>query len=112
MLCRTADNRADVDGHGHTLHNNVAYKARTDVARLDTGKCDVANNSFTLGLALRDGDFVNLDEAELFRPRKANGDLPDVGLLHPAEGSQLIDKGVDSGFKFRGNAPDLGAFER
>ena len=26
MLCRLADNLTDVDGFGHTMHNNVAYK--------------------------------------------------------------------------------------
>ena len=46
------------------------------------------------------------------QPRQANGDLPAVGFLHPADGSALIDKGVDIGFPFHGAAPDLGAFEK
>ena len=112
MLCRLADNRTDVDGYGHTLRNNVGYKGRAVVSRLDPSKCETPHNSFTLGLDLRDGDFVSLDESELVRPRQANGELPAVGFLHPAPGSVLIDRGVDVGFPFHGVAPDLGAFER
>ena len=112
MLCRLADNRTDVDGYGHTLRNNVGYKGRAVVSRLDPSKCETSHNSFTLGLDLRDGDFVSLDESELVRPRQANGDLPAVGFLHPAPGGALIDRGVDVGFPFHGVAPDLGAFER
>jgi Right handed beta helix region len=112
MLGRLADNRTDVDGYGHAMRNNVAYKGRAEISRLDPSRCDADHNSFTLGLAVRDADFVNLDECELVRPRQANGDLPAIGFLHPAPGSVLIDKGVDVGFPFRGAAPDLGAFER
>ena len=112
MLCRLADNRTDVDGYGHTLRNNVGYKGRAVVSRLDPSKCETPHNAFTLGLDLRDNDFVSLDERELVRPRQANGDLPAVGFLHPAPESALIDRGVDLGFPFHGVAPDLGAFER
>lgn len=112
MLCRMADNVTDVDGYGHKLRNNLSYNSRRDVSRLDLSKNDAANNSFTLGLAVSDKDFVSLDESELVRPRQANGDLPAIGFMHPAPGSVLIDKGVDVGLPFRGAAPDLGAFER
>ena len=112
MLGRLADNRTDVDGHGHTLRNNLVYKGRAEVSRIDLSKCDASHNSFTLGLEVRDEDFVNLDEGELVLPRQANGDLPAIGFLRPAPGGVLIDKGVDVGLPFRGAAPDLGAFER
>ena len=112
MLGRLADNRTDVDGHGHTLRNNLGYKGRAEVSRVDLSKCDASHNSFTLGLEVRDEDFVNLDEGELVLPRQANGDLPAIGFLRPAPGGVLIDKGVDVGLPFRGAAPDLGAFER
>lgn len=112
MLCRLADNRTDVDGYGHTLRNNVGYKGRAVISRIDLPKCDATHNSFTLGLDLRDDDFVNLDESELVRARRADGDLPVIDFLHPAPGGALIDKGVAVGSPFRGAAPDLGAFER
>jgi hypothetical protein len=111
MLCRTADNRTDVDGYGHNLRNNLSYGSRAAVRRLDVAKCDLANNSFDLDLKLSDGDFVSLDEGELFHLRQANGDLPKVGLMRPQKRSALIDAGIDVGLPFRGANPDLGAFE-
>src|SRR2546423_1812066 len=76
MLCRLEDNRTEVDGYGHKLRNNLSYKSRRDISRIDLSKSDAANNSFTLGLKLSDKDFMNVDESELVRPRQANGDLP------------------------------------
>ena len=55
--------------------------------------------------------YFGLDEADLVKPRKPNGDLPDVAFLHLAPGSDAIDRGVDVGRPFKGQAPDLGAFE-
>jgi hypothetical protein len=112
MLCRAADNRTDVDGFGHKMRNNLGYKGRTEIARFDAAKCDATNNAFTMGLQVSEKDFVNLDEAELVKPRQANGDLPAMAFLHPSEGSQLIDRGVEVGFPFKGKGPELGAFER
>ena len=110
MLCRLADNRTDVDGYGHKLCNNLSYKSRGDISRLDAAKCHLANNSFTLGLKLSDKDFVSLDESELLRPRQANGDLPIVRCLYPAAGSALINGGIGVGLPHRGSKPDIGAF--
>lgn len=112
MLCRLADNRTDVDGYGHHLRNNLSYKSRADISRIDLAKSDSANNSFTLGLKFSDKDFVSVDESELIQPRQANGELPAIGFLHPTPESPAVDKGVDVGFPFRGPAPDLGAFEK
>lgn len=112
MLCRLPDNRTDVDGYGHKLRNNLSYKGRTDITRLDRAKSDSSHNSWDLDLKLTDKDFVSVDEAELVQPRQANGDLPAIGFLHPSDGSAVIDKGIDVGFPFHGAAPDLGAFER
>jgi hypothetical protein len=111
MLGRLADNRTDVDGYGHKLRNNLSYKSRSDLAKIDAAKCDAANNSFTLGLKLTDQDFLSLDEKELLGPREADGALPQTTFLHPAKDSALIDGGIDSGLPFRGAAPDVGAFE-
>lgn len=111
LLCRLADNRTDVDGFAHKLHNNLVYKG-AEAVKLDAGKCDVNANSFTLGLKVTEKDFLGTDEKELVLPRQPTGDLPEIHFLHLADGSGLIDKGVDAGFKFHGTHPDLGAFER
>jgi hypothetical protein len=44
-------------------------------------------------------------------PRKADGGLPDLDFLKPAQGSELVDTGVDLGISFEGSAPDIGPFE-
>ncbi|HYE18646.1 MAG TPA: hypothetical protein VEA69_09390, partial [Tepidisphaeraceae bacterium] len=112
MLNRLADNMTDVDGYGHKLINNLAFKGR-DLARIDLAKCELAGNSFTLGLKVSEKDFEGLDEAELVGPRRADGGLPAVKFMRPAAGSVLIDRGVEvPGGKFGGKGPDLGAFER
>ncbi|MGA2497692.1 MAG: DUF4990 domain-containing protein, partial [Tepidisphaeraceae bacterium] len=110
MLCRLADNVTDVDGYGHKLRNNLAYKGGKDISRLDPAKSDAANNSFTLDLKISDRDFLSVDEAELLAPRQPNGDLPDIKFLHLDPASELVDKGVDVGLPFRGARPVLGAF--
>ena len=94
MLCRLADNLTDVDGFGHKLRNNLSYGSRTALSRSDSSKCELKNNSFTLGLKLTEKDFVSLDESELLWPRQANGDLPVVGCLRPLKGGALVDIGA------------------
>lgn len=111
MLCRLADNKTDVDGYGHKLRNNLSYKSRALITRINLARCDSNHNSFDSGLTLTDADFLSLDESELIRPRQSSGDLPVIQFLHPSPHSAVIDKGIDIGFPFHGVAPDLGAFE-
>jgi hypothetical protein len=99
-------------GYNHVLKNNLSYKARgSDTAYIDTSRNTLSHNSFNLSISITDKDFVSLDESQLTTPRKPDGSLPDIDFLRPASGSKLIDAGVDIGFDFVGNAPDLGAFE-
>ena len=82
----------------------------TDLARTDAAKCDIANNSWGLGLKLTDRDFAGIDEKELLQPRLSDGELPAVRFMHPAPDSQLLGPGVNVGLTSQGPAPDLGAF--
>lgn len=109
LLGRLADNRTDVDGYGHKLRNNVSYKSRADLTRADTAKCDIADNSWDLGLKLADRDFAGLDEMELLKPRLPNGDLPAARFMHPAPDSQLFGRRVN-GPPLQGPPLNLGAF--
>ena len=54
MLGRLLDNRTDVDGYGHQLRNNLSFKSRVDLTRMDGAKCDAANNSFDGKLEVRE----------------------------------------------------------
>ena len=49
--------------------------------------------------------------AGMLGPRQSDGSLPDLDFLKLRENSQMIDKGVDVGLPYMGNAPDLGAYE-
>ncbi len=112
MLCRLRDNRTDVPGFSHRLRNNLSFGSRNHLAQFEAGKNEEDHNSFAPDLTLTEGDFVSLDDAQVFAPRAADGGLPVITFLHLAEGSALIDAGVDVGLPFRGAKPDLGAFER
>lgn len=112
MLGRNAGHTEDVPGYGHTMKNNLGYKGRTEVSNLNESLCDVSHNSFSLDMEFRDRDFEGVDQADLVKARKPNGDLPDIRFLQLKRGNPAIDKGVDVGLPFNGSAPDLGAFER
>jgi hypothetical protein len=105
------DNRTVIPGRGHRLKNNLGFAGDVEVAELDAAASDVSGNYFTLPVTITAEDFRGLDEADLVKPRKANGDLPDVPFLKLAPGSDAIDRGVEVGLPFLGKAPDLGAFE-
>jgi len=111
MLSRLPDNVTDVDGYGHLLRNNLGYNGKKETDKIDTTKCDLANNYFTLPVTVSKSDFISLNEQELLRPRQADYSLPVIQFMHLTAKSNLIDKGVNIGFQFAGKAPDFGAFE-
>ncbi len=91
FLERTPDNAKDIDGTGHLIQNNLAYKGRLVVHLADdiTGK----PNTFSNGTKLLPETFVSLDEALLVGPRAADGSLPKTGFLQPKPESKLLEFG-------------------
>lgn len=83
LLGRLLDNHTDIDGRGHKLHRNVSYGSRIELARIELPACDLQDNCFASEQALSSKDFRNLDEAELFRLRQENGNLPSMDFLAP-----------------------------
>lgn len=73
--------------------------------------CTRTNNSWQAGVTTTTADFVTIDSVGLRNPRKADGTLPDINFMHLAQGSDLIDAGVNIGLSYNGNNPDLGCFE-
>jgi hypothetical protein len=63
-------------------------------------------------VTVSDADLVSVIPNGLTGPRKADGSLPDIDFLKLANGSDLIDAGIDVGLPFLGKAPDMGAFEK
>jgi len=92
------------------LRNNISFNGI--VRNCDGSGIDASNNSWDIsGFNISEDDFVSIDTAGVFGPRKQDGSLPDIDFMKPAKGSRLIDAGEDVGLPFNGNAPDLGAFE-
>jgi len=117
MLNRPSrDDAEHIDGNGydHVLKNNLSYQKAfgyKHTAYIDTAQNTSEYNSFDLPITLSDDGFASLDMDLLTSPRKEDGSLPDIGFLRPVPGSSTIDAGVNIGFPFLDNAPDLGAFE-
>ncbi|MEI7504561.1 MAG: pectate lyase, partial [Paludibacter sp.] len=112
MLNRTSDITADVPGYNHVLKNNLSYTAiNYETQHIDSTKCIISNNSFSIPIKVTQADFKSTDQTLLTKQRKADGSLPDNDFLKLKAGSNLIDKGVEIGFPFSGIKPDLGAFE-
>ncbi|MFL5997225.1 MAG: right-handed parallel beta-helix repeat-containing protein [Streptomyces sp.] len=94
-------------GRGN-LRNNLAY---TGTLTSNMTGTSAANNSWNLGVALSDAQFQSVSTSGWDAPRQADGSLPVLPGLRPAANSTLIDKGVNVGLPYKGQAPDLGAFE-
>ncbi len=83
--------------------NADAYKAQTVVT--------IDHNSWNNGYSVSTTDFLSLDTSLILAPRNGNGELPNNDFMRLAEGSSLIDAGIDVNLGYNGNAPDLGCYE-
>ncbi len=95
----------------NTLKNNISinsikgdsYKSQNPVAN--------DHNSWNNGFTCSAADFQSLDTTQILAPRQADGNLSKKSFMHLADGSALIDAGVDVGLSYMGDAPDLGCYE-
>jgi uncharacterized repeat protein (TIGR02059 family) len=101
-----------LNGISNVFRNNISYANSGSTNSLGSGTVQ-DHNSWNGGVTVSDADFVTIgtDVSVLSGPRKSDGSLPDITLLHLVSGSDLIDAGVNVGTPFSGNAPDMGAFE-
>lgn len=107
-----ADYLTDVDGWGHTMYNNLGLGATSaELANIDSAACTLSNNYFYMNLTVNSADFLSTDLSLLTADRESDGGLPENNFLRLAEGSDLIDKGLNIGFDYNGSSPDLGCFE-
>jgi len=115
MLNRpTREDAENIDGpgYGHVLINNLAGAQFGDgTANIDDSLNTQEKNTWMLGIRVVSDDFISTEMDQLTAPRNADGSLPDIDFLRPAFGSAIIDAGVDIGFDFLGDAPDIGAKE-
>lgn len=69
------------------------------------------SNSWDSRFTVTKEDFLSFDTTGVSGSRKDDGSLPDISFVHLAEGSDLINAGIDLGLPFNGSKPDLGCFE-
>jgi hypothetical protein len=95
-----------VAAYPHTLRNNVSL---TGSNTIQAG--NVSDHNTWNGISTDAADFLSLDDTIASGARLADGSLPISNFLRLADGSNLIDAGVNVGSPYGGSAPDLGAFE-
>jgi hypothetical protein len=94
-------------GRGN-LRNNIAYGGTLTSNMTGTS---ATYNSWNLAVTLSDSQFQSVSTTGWDAARQADGSLPVLPYLRLAANSTLIDKGTNVGLPYKGNAPDLGAFE-
>jgi hypothetical protein len=92
----------------NVIRNNVSYDGLVVIDPLMVN----VNNSWNIsGVSIGADDFASLDTAALEGPRQADGSIPLTWALRLARTSEAVDAGLDLGWPYAGEAPDLGAFE-
>ena len=94
-------------GQTLTVKNCVSYSGAVELGAFAVQE----TNSWMSPFAVAEDDFLTLDPSSVYAARNPDGSLPAIDFMNLAEGSDLIDAGVDVGLAFNGTAPDLGAFE-
>ncbi len=82
MLSRMSNNKTDVPGYGHLLKNNAGYKSKnkTELININRAKCTLENNTFQAETSNHEA-LKKFNKEYFFKPRKENGDLPDLDCL-------------------------------
>lgn len=93
------------------IENCISFQSKNANTLLDAIVKVNKNNSWSSGLSVSKADFQSLDTTEITATRQADGSLSEGLLLRLANGSKLIDAGVDVGLAYTGTAPDLGCYE-
>ncbi len=93
------------------IENCISFQSKNANTFLDAIVKVNKNNSWSSGFSVSKADFQSLDTTEITAARQADGSLSEGLLLRLANGSKLIDAGVDVGLAYTGTAPDLGCYE-
>jgi hypothetical protein len=107
-------NTASVDAEelARIYRNNISYHNEDGATLIPAGSLYThSNNTWDLAVTVSDADFVSIDSTGLTASRGEGGSLPNINFLKLAEGSDLIDAGIDVGLPYAGTAPDLGFHE-
>jgi len=115
--CGAFDNGRNISFSSTNIANSLIIKNTASLSggsndSFNASNTDITNNSWQNGIVINSSDFVSLNIELLSNPRNADGSLPDIDFMKLANGSDLIDAGVDVGLGFNGAAPDIGPFEK
>ncbi len=94
----------------NTIQNCISFKGKNSDSYKSKTVVTIDHNSWN-GLTVTEGDFQSLDTTMLLLYRTSDGSLSETPLFRLAEGSSLIDAGIDVNLAYNGLAPDLGCFE-
>jgi hypothetical protein len=103
------NNYDPVSGEVMVIKNCISYQGRSSDAFRSVATR--TNNSWQSPFVVDNSDFVSLDTSVFRSPRNADGSLPAITFMKLAQGSDLINGGVDVGLPYYGAAPDLGYAE-
>ncbi len=92
------------------LRNNISYRGKSADQPKSKSVIAIDHNSWN-GFNLSASDFQSLDTTQILAPRTADGSLPEGTCLHLADGSSLINAGIDVNLCYNDFAPDLGCYE-
>lgn len=99
-------------GIAQNFKNNIALLPSTvNGTEIESG-ANVSNNTWNGGVTCTSADFVSVSSVGMDGARGSDGSLPVTNFLRLADGSDLIDAGVNVGIPYNGSAPDIGAFEK
>ncbi|BBB31698.1 conserved hypothetical protein [Thermotomaculum hydrothermale] len=91
----------------HVLKNNLSFRDGRNTVGME---CVQERNSWQYD-SVSESAFVSLDYSVVIGERKADGSIPQNNFFKPSLYSPYIDKGVDVGLLYYGNAPEIGAVE-
>ena len=93
------------------LRNNISYQGKNADQPRSQSVIAIDHNSWNNGFSVSAADFQSLDTTQILAPRAADGSLPEGTCLHLADGSSLINAGIDVNLWYNDFAPDLGCYE-
>lgn len=93
-------------GKKNIIKNNISLSGSVTIANSTE-----QNNSWNLNVTVNTADFNSTSNALAIGTRLSNGELPTNLPFKLANGSDLIDKGVNVGLTYSGSKPDLGYLE-
>ena len=94
----------------NTIQNCISFKSQKSDSYRSQNVVIIDHNTWN-SIGCSEADFQSLDTTQILAARNADGSLPSGTFMRLAEGSHLIDAGIDVNLGYNGNAPDLGCYE-